>query len=175
MKKNEKIKTIGLIISIIIISALIFMFREIRGTKTQEADLSRIENVEKFNKSYESFTKDLYGTDYIDYYSSLKENIDKIVSIYKSTSNLEALGAAYEIINNHSSYIRDTENAKTQRDRILEKIGQDDTNIRLRIDDDIKDYNEYKELKNTKYKFIKAEYDEGNGRIYYIEFKKDNG
>ena len=52
-----------ILISLIVISALILMFRELRGNKVQEADIQRIEQTEKFNKSYESYKKTLYGSE----------------------------------------------------------------------------------------------------------------
>lgn len=51
-----------LLISLIIIAALTFMYRDITAVKRQESENEKTASVEQFNKSYESYVKnDLYG------------------------------------------------------------------------------------------------------------------
>ena len=75
MENAAKALTIAgtILISLIVISALIFMFREIRGIKSQDTSNQRTQEIINFNKSYESYDKTLYGSELLSLASKIED------------------------------------------------------------------------------------------------------
>lgn len=75
MENAAKALTIAgtILISLIVISALIFMFREIRGIKSQDASNQKTQQIIDFNKSYESYDKTLYGSELLSLASKIED------------------------------------------------------------------------------------------------------
>lgn len=71
-----------ILISLIVISALIFMFREIRGTKTQDASNQKTQEIINFNKSYESYNKTLYGSELLSLANKMSDYNKGLVNKY---------------------------------------------------------------------------------------------
>lgn len=53
----------SVLISILIISALVFMFNQLRGVKTTEIDSDEAKKLVQFNKQIETFNRSLYGSE----------------------------------------------------------------------------------------------------------------
>ena len=51
------------LISVVVLIALIFAFRDIRGLKEGETKDDEYKKIADFNKSFESYDKDLYGSE----------------------------------------------------------------------------------------------------------------
>lgn len=69
-----------ILITLIVISAFIFMFRDIRGVKSQQADNQKTQAIIDFNKSYESYDKEeLLGAELL----SLANKIEDYNERYK--------------------------------------------------------------------------------------------
>ena len=51
-----------ILISLMVISALVFAYRDLTSEKRQEAENQKVEEIAEFNKSFESYEKDLKGT-----------------------------------------------------------------------------------------------------------------
>lgn len=75
MENAAKALTIAgtILISLIVISALIFMYREITGIKRQESSNQKTEEIINFNKSYESYNKTLYGSELLSLASKIED------------------------------------------------------------------------------------------------------
>ena len=50
------------LIALMVISALVFMYRDLTSEKRQESENQKVEETAEFNKSFESYDKDLKGT-----------------------------------------------------------------------------------------------------------------
>lgn len=50
------------LIALMVISALVFMYRDLTSEKRQESENQKVEETAEFNKSFESYEKDLKGT-----------------------------------------------------------------------------------------------------------------
>ncbi len=84
MENASKALTIAgtILISLIVISALIFMFREIRGIKTQNALNQKTQSIIEFNKSYESYNKNLYGSELLSLANKMSDYNKSLVKKY---------------------------------------------------------------------------------------------
>ena len=51
-----------ILISLMVISALVFAYRDLTSVKRQETENQKVEEIAEFNKSFESYEKDLNGT-----------------------------------------------------------------------------------------------------------------
>lgn len=51
-----------ILITLMVISALVFMYRDLTSEKRQESENQKVEETAEFNKSFESYEKDLKGT-----------------------------------------------------------------------------------------------------------------
>ena len=51
-----------ILISLMVISALVFAYRDLTSVKRQESENQKVEEIAEFNKSFESYEKDLNGT-----------------------------------------------------------------------------------------------------------------
>lgn len=89
MENAAKALTIAgtILISLIVISALIFMFREIRGIKSQDASNQKTQEIINFNKSYESYNKTLYGSELL----SLASKIEDYNTRYTATDGYKPI------------------------------------------------------------------------------------
>ena len=192
----------AILISLIVISAFVFAYRDLTSVKRQEAENQKVEEIAEFNKSFESYEKDLNGTqifslankiqDYNDKYVNgmnegyqeisfqvrvgndiknkedyikLQNDVDNMMKTYKSSNYLEALYNAYEKLSG-----TDEEKTKAQItiEAVKEKIGNA-ANDKQKIDENYKTYNEYKVLKNKKFKSEGVEY-YPNGRIKSMKY-----
>lgn len=52
-----------ILISLLVISAFVFMYRDLTSGKRQEAENEKVAEVTEFNKSFESYDKKLHGTE----------------------------------------------------------------------------------------------------------------
>ncbi len=187
-----------ILISLIVISALILMFRELRGNKVQEADIQRIEQTEKFNKSYESYKKTLYGSELLSLANKMKDyntrvagkdgyeemelevtingvgkkDIDYFTDIIDEESKLmNTYKSAGNLEALYETNNKDTEAAKYQRNQILKKINKTEDELG-NLNKDYETYQKYSGLKNKKFKSIEPQYSE-NGRIKKMTYKEE--
>ncbi len=92
MENAAKALTIAgtILISVLVISAVVFMYRDLTSVKRQDAENQKLQEITDFNKSFESFDKTLngakmlslankiqdYNTKYVDRMSEGYKNID---------------------------------------------------------------------------------------------------
>lgn len=92
MENAAKALTIAgtILISVLVISAVVFMYRDLTSVKRQDAENQKVQEITDFNKSFESFDKTLngakmlslankiqdYNTKYVDRMSEGYKNID---------------------------------------------------------------------------------------------------
>lgn len=83
-----------ILITLMVISAVVFMYRDLTSVKRQESENQKVEEIAEFNKSFESYEKDLKGaqifslankiTDYNEkYVENMNEGYEKITLTVK--------------------------------------------------------------------------------------------
>ena len=90
MENVTKALTIAgtILITVIVISAFIFMFRDIRGVKHEQADNQKTQAIIDFNKSYESYDKEeLLGAELL----SLANKIEDYKERYKQSEGYKSI------------------------------------------------------------------------------------
>ena len=69
----------AILISLIVISAFVFAYRDLTSVKRQEAENQKVEEIAEFNKSFESYEKDLNGTQIFSLANKIQDYNDKYV------------------------------------------------------------------------------------------------
>lgn len=125
MENAAKALTIAgtILISLIVISALIFMFREIRGIKSQDASNQKTQQIIDFNKSYESYNKTLYGSELLSLANKMSDYNKGLLNKYGANKdgyedmNLE-VKFKNELIGKNIEYFT---NLIEENDKLMEK------------------------------------------------------
>ena len=69
----------GVLLAMVVVAFMMYSFREISSWSTTQNEEQTTEQIEKFNKEYEAFDKDLmYGVDVISCLNKAKSNNDKV-------------------------------------------------------------------------------------------------
>ena len=73
-----------ILITLMVISAVVFMYRDLTSVKRQESENQKVEEISEFNKSFESYEKDLKGAQIFslankitDYNTKYVQNMDE--------------------------------------------------------------------------------------------------
>ena len=69
-----------ILISLIVISAFVFAYRDLTSVKRQEAENQKVEEIAEFNKSFESYEKDLNGTQIFSLINKINDYNEKYVT-----------------------------------------------------------------------------------------------
>ena len=69
-----------ILISLMVISALVFAYRDLTSEKRQEAENQKVEEIAEFNKSFESYEKDLKGTQMFSLANKIADYNEKYVN-----------------------------------------------------------------------------------------------
>ena len=113
MENAAKALTIAgaILISLMVISAVVFMYRDLTATKREENENQKTKEITEFNKSYEAYNKEIYGSELF----SLANKIEDYNVKYTAedgynpiTLNINGIGTKdyIKIINN----VNDTQN-----------------------------------------------------------------
>lgn len=180
-----------ILITLMVISAVVFMYRDLTSVKRQESENQKVEEIAEFNKSFESYEKDLKGaqifslankiTDYNNKYAGKdgykqitltvnEGNVNKDAEYYK---NLQ--GNVDNIMNTYksSNYLEALQEAynkkrngktqeKEQADTTIKEIKDKIGNAASKEQEIDKAFTTYNEYKEIKNKTFKSE-----GVTYY--------
>lgn len=69
-----------ILISLMVVSALVFAYRDLTSEKRQEAENQKVEEIAEFNKSFESYEKDLNGTQMFSLANKIADYNEKYVN-----------------------------------------------------------------------------------------------
>ena len=171
-----------ILITLMVISAVVFMYRDLTSVKRQESENQKVEEIAEFNKSFESYEKDLKGaqifslankiTDYnIKYVDNMNEGYEKITLTVNKKNDGQRTADYYtdlqekvdKIMNTYksSNYLEAMYNAK---------------NIDPNSDDDVKDQAK-QTLSDLENKLGSSKYNEAlknvnNNWITYDKYKQ---
>ncbi len=70
----------AILISLIVISAFVFAYRDLTSVKRQEAENQKVEEIAEFNKSFESYEKDLKGAQIFSLANKIQDYNNKYVN-----------------------------------------------------------------------------------------------
>lgn len=180
-----------ILISLMVISALVFAYRDLTSVKRQESENQKVEEIAEFNKSFESYEKDLKGTqifslankitDYNEkYVKNMNEGYEEItltVTTKNESNSANYYTALQTTVDNimktykSSNYLEALQEAydKKENGKIQEKE-QADTTIK-EIEDKIGNMNKQKInndfMKYNEYKIIKNATFKSGGVTYY--------
>ena len=76
-----------ILITLMVISAVVFMYRDLTSVKRQESENQKVEEIAEFNKSFESYEKDLKGAQIF----SLANKITDYNNKYAGNDGYEAI------------------------------------------------------------------------------------
>lgn len=197
MENAAKALTIAgaILITLMVISAFVFAYRDIAGVKSQEADNQQVQAIAEFNKSYESFEKELYGAELLslankmwDYNQRVggKDGYDEMsLSVTIKGEGTKYIDDFRDIIDREnelmdiyisSNYLEGLYDAKHSTDpsasyqieQILKKIGKTSIPNSL-VTRDYPEHLKYKELKVKRFNCTGTSYSK-NGRIQSMTF-----
>ena len=79
MENAAKALTIAgtILISVLVISAVVFMYRDLTSVKRQDAENQKLQEITDFNKSFESFDKTLSGAKMLSLSNKIKDYNEK--------------------------------------------------------------------------------------------------
>ena len=183
-----------ILITLMVISAVVFMYRDLTSVKRQESENQKVEEIAKFNKSFESYEKDLKGaqifslankiTDYNNKYAGndgyeaitltvnvgSKENNDGYYTNLQS--EIDSLIKDKYISSNYLEALheaKENENNRDQKTREKAEETKKELNKKLgnKYNKAYKDVNEDWNKYNNEYKAIKNKKFESNGVTYY--------
>ena len=183
-----------ILITLMVISAVVFMYRDLTSVKRQESENQKVEEIAEFNKSFESYEKDLKGaqifslaikiTDYNNKYAGndgyeaitltvnvgSKENNDGYYTNLQS--EIDSLIKDKYISSNYLEALheaKENENNRDQKTREKAEETKKELNKKLgnKYNKAYKDVNEDWNKYNNEYKAIKNKKFESNGVTYY--------
>lgn len=82
MENAAKALTIAgtILISVLVISAVVFMYRDLTSVKRQDAENQKVQEITDFNKSFESFDKTLNGAKILSLANKIQDYNEKYVN-----------------------------------------------------------------------------------------------
>ena len=87
----------GVLLAMVVVAFMMYSFREISSWSTTQNEEQTTEQIEKFNKEYEAFDKDLmYGVDVISCLNKAKSNNDKVEAEGYSSSYLVKVNVTFK-------------------------------------------------------------------------------
>lgn len=183
-----------ILITLMVISAVVFMYRDLTSVKRQESENQKVEEIAEFNKSFESYEKDLKGAQIF----SLANKITDYNNKYAGKDGYEAITLTVEVGNGKkdASYyvelqsdidgmIKDKyissnylealheakENEKNSDQKTREKAEETKKELQKKLgnkyNEVYKDVNEDWNKYNNEYKAIKNKTFQSNGVTYY--------
>lgn len=107
------------LITVVVIAALIFMFREIAGTRSNDAKNAELERVTQFNKSFESFVdKEISGIEIFSIVNKIedynKSNDVKYEGYTSITLNVKKEQGGFYVLSDLSGYYEKMKNIKSR-------------------------------------------------------------
>lgn len=183
-----------ILITLMVISAVVFMYRDLTSVKRQESENQKVEEIAEFNKSFESYEKDLKGaqifslankiTDYNNKYAGndgyeaitltvnvgSKENNDGYYTNLQS--EIDSLIKDKYISSNYLEALHEAKENENNRDqKTSEKAEETKKELNKKLGNKYnkayKDVNEDWNKYNNEYKAIKNKKFESNGVTYY--------
>ena len=183
-----------ILITLMVISAVVFMYRDLTSVKRQESENQKVEEIAEFNKSFESYEKDLKGaqifslankiTDYNNKYAGndgyeaitltvnvgSKENNDGYYTNLQS--EIDSLIKDKYISSNYLEALheaKENENNRDQKTREKAEETKKELNKKLgnKYNKAYKDVNEDWNKYNNEYKAIKNKKFKSEGVTYY--------
>lgn len=183
-----------ILITLMVISAVVFMYRDLTSVKRQESENQKVEEIAEFNKSFESYEKDLKGaqifslankiTDYNNKYAGndgyeaitltvnvgSKENNDGYYTNLQS--EIDSLIKDKYISSNYLEALHEAKENENNRDQKTKEKAEEtkkELNKKLgnKYNKAYKDVNEDWNKYNNEYKAIKNKKFESNGVTYY--------
>lgn len=183
-----------ILITLMVISAVVFMYRDLTSVKRQESENQKVEEIAEFNKSFESYEKDLKGaqifslankiTDYNNKYAGndgyeaitltvnvgSKENNDGYYTNLQS--EIDSLIKDKYISSNYLEALHEAkENENNSDQKTKEKAEETKEELKKKLGNKYnkayKDVNEDWNKYNNEYKAIKNKKFESNGVTYY--------
>lgn len=182
-----------ILITLMVISAVVFMYRDLTSVKRQESENQKVEEIAEFNKSFESYEKNLKGaqifslankiTDYNNKYAgkdgyeqitlTVKEgNVSNAAEHYKNLQEqVDDIMNTYESSNYlealHDAYEKQSEAGATQQEK--EKASTTIDEIKKKIGNAANNKQEIAEDFTTynEYKAIKNKTFKSKGVTYY--------
>lgn len=183
-----------ILITLMVISAVVFMYRDLTSVKRQESENQKVEEIAEFNKSFESYEKDLKGaqifslankiTDYNNKYAGndgyeaitltvnvgSKENNDEYYTILQS--DIDGMIKDKYISSNYLEALHEAkENEKNRDQKTKEKAEETKKELQKKLgnkyNEAYKDVNEDWNKYNNEYKAIKNKTFQSNGVTYY--------
>lgn len=134
-----------ILITLMVISAVVFMYRDLTSVKRQESENQKVEEIAEFNKSFESYEKDLKGAQIFslankitDYNTKYVQNMDegyeaitlnvKVGSEIKNAQDYTNLQTSVDTIMNtyqssnylealHDAYEKQSDTGATQQEK----------------------------------------------------------
>lgn len=184
MENAAKALTIAgtILISVLVISAIVFMYRDLTSVKRQDVENQKVQEITDFNKSFESFDKTINGakilslankiTDYNEKYTvRMSEGYKKITLIINGSNNNSGT-EWYKYYSDLQSAIDDMMNSKYISANYLEALyeAKSEQQKSSRADQADQTLNELKQKLGSRYneaeKNYKVDY------IKYEEYKK---
>lgn len=183
-----------ILITLMVISAVVFMYRDLTSVKRQESENQKVEEIAEFNKSFESYEKDLKGaqifslankiTDYNNKYAGndgyeaitltvnvgSKENNDGYYTNLQS--EIDSLIKDKYISSNYLEALHEAKENENNRDQKTREKAEEtkkelDKKLGNKYNKAYKDVNEDWNKYNNEYKAIKNKKFESNGVTYY--------
>lgn len=182
-----------ILITLMVISAVVFMYRDLTSVKRQESENQKVEEIAEFNKSFESYEKDLKGaqifslankiTDYNNKYAGndgygaitltvnvgSKENNDEYYT--KLQSEIDVMIKDKYISSNYLEALHEAKENENNRDKkTKEKAEETIEDLKKKLGN--KYNNAYGNVNNdwekyNEYKAIKNKTFQSNGVTYY--------
>lgn len=185
-----------ILITLMVISAVVFMYRDLTSVKRQESENQKVEEIAEFNKSFESYEKDLKGAQIFslankitDYNTKYVQNMDegyeaitltvevdngkKDASYYvELQSDIDGMIKDKYISSNYLEALHEAkENENNSDQKTKEKAEETKEELKKKLGNKYnkayKDVNEDWNKYNNEYKAIKNKKFESNGVTYY--------
>ena len=184
-----------ILITLMVISAVVFMYRDLTSVKRQESENQKVEEIAEFNKSFESYEKDLKGaqifslankiTDYNEkYVKNMNEGYEKITLTVEVGNGKKDASYYVELQSYIDGMIKDKyissnylealheakEKEKNSDQKTREKAEETKEELKKKLGN--KYYTAYKDVnedwnKYNEYKAIKNKTFQSNGVTYY--------
>ena len=107
-----------ILITLMVISAVVFMYRDLTSVKRQESENQKVEEIAEFNKSFESYEKDLKGAQIFSLANKITDYNEKYVKNMNEGYEEITLTVKEDNASNNADYYK---NLQEQVDNIMNK------------------------------------------------------